>query len=158
MKGYNLFSVIDSLYKTVENCKGKHNLTFAVGQKGQKVYVRNYSNPNKLSWSPGTVRKQLDPRNYTVWLSSEDRIIKRHLDQIRKAETCDEGEHPSSISTTVDPAHIASDTFTETENAENLEDTLSERGKVVDTTVNVAQRLPHTNSKRNSIEAMHQKI
>lgn len=66
----------------VKNYKGKRNKKFSIGQK---VYVRNYKNPNKAGWSPATIKKQHGQRNYTCLLTYENRNIKRHLDQIRDA-------------------------------------------------------------------------
>lgn len=66
----------------IKNYKGKRNSEFSIGQK---VYVRNYKNPNKAGWSPATIKKKLGPRNYTCLLAHENRNIKRHLDQIRDA-------------------------------------------------------------------------
>lgn len=67
----------------VKNYKGKRNSKFTVGQK---VYVRNYKNPNKAGWSPAVIKKKIGPRNYTCLLIHENRDIKRHLDQIRNAQ------------------------------------------------------------------------
>lgn len=72
----------------IKNYKGKRNKKFSIGQK---VYVRNYKNPNKAGWSPAIIKKQLGQRNYTCLLTYENRNIKRHLDQIRDAYVeCDD--------------------------------------------------------------------
>lgn len=58
--------VIKSSQQTmIKNFKGKRDVSF---QKGQKVYVRNYKNPNKASWSKAEIKKVNGPRNYTCLL------------------------------------------------------------------------------------------
>lgn len=64
----------------IKNFKGKRDVKFSVGQR---VYVRNYKNPNKANWSQAKIKKVLGPRNYTCYLLREKREIKRHVDQIR---------------------------------------------------------------------------
>ena len=72
----------------IKNYKGNRNVNFSVGQK---VYVRDYKNPNKAGWSQATIKKKLGPRNYTCLLLQQKRDIKRHVDQIRNGETDDMG-------------------------------------------------------------------
>ncbi|XP_055306725.1 uncharacterized protein K02A2.6-like [Sitodiplosis mosellana] len=72
----------------IKNYKGNRNVNFSVGQK---VYVRDYRNPNKASWSQATIKNKIGPRNYTCLLLREKRDIKRHVDQIRDGETDDMG-------------------------------------------------------------------
>lgn len=67
----------------MKNTKNKRNRTFSVGQK---VFIRDYKNPNKASWSPAIIKEKLGPRNYKCTLTYENRDIKRHLDQIRDGE------------------------------------------------------------------------
>lgn len=74
----------------VKNFKGKRNKKISVGQK---VYVRNYKNPNKAGWSPATVERKIGTRNYTCLLTLENRPIKRHLDQIRDAQSDEEDDY-----------------------------------------------------------------
>lgn len=54
---------------------------------GEKVFVRDYTNPNKPSWTDATIDKCFGPRNYGCILTKNDRLIKRHLDQIRSVGT-----------------------------------------------------------------------
>lgn len=67
----------------IRNFKGNRNAKFIIGQK---VYVRNYQNPNKDGWSQAKIKKQIGPRNYTCLLLHEKRDIKRHVNQIRNGE------------------------------------------------------------------------
>lgn len=76
--------ILESQAKSVLNHKGKRNVNFT---SGQKVLVRDYKNPNKSSWSPATINKQLGSRSYLCILTHNNRQIKRHLDQIRKQNT-----------------------------------------------------------------------
>lgn len=73
----------------IKNYRGNRNVKFAIGQK---VYVRDYKNPNKDGWSPAKIKKQLGPRNYTCLLLRENRDIMRHVEQIRDGEAEVEGE------------------------------------------------------------------
>lgn len=59
---------------------------------GQKVFVRNYKNPNKAVWSPAIVEKSFGPRNYSCLLTHNNRVIKRHIDQLRTREEHDNNE------------------------------------------------------------------
>lgn len=96
MKPPIVFDVIKEKQQAqIRNYKGKRNKKFTVGQK---VYVRNYRNPNKAGWSPATIEKQLGQRNYTCLLTYENRNIKRHLDQIRDAHVEVDLELNDSIS------------------------------------------------------------
>lgn len=56
----------------------------ALFQEGDRVVVRDYSNPNKAAWVPAIVRVVLGKRNYRVQLLETGRFIKRHLNQIRR--------------------------------------------------------------------------
>lgn len=49
---------------------------------GEKVLVRDYSDPNHTKWEKAVVDQVLGKRNYLVTLSSSRRRIKRHLDQM----------------------------------------------------------------------------
>lgn len=78
----------------IRNYKGKRNKKFSIGQK---VYVRNYKNPNKAGWSPAIIERQLGRRNYTCLLTHENRNIKRHLDQIRVAHVNDNNDNQQIV-------------------------------------------------------------
>lgn len=67
----------------IKNFKGKRNKNLRVGQK---VYIRNYEDPNKDGWSPAIVKKKIGPRNYTCLFTQTNRVIKRHLNQIRDVQ------------------------------------------------------------------------
>ncbi|XP_053686504.1 uncharacterized protein K02A2.6-like [Sabethes cyaneus] len=60
---------------------GSRSVTFEVGEN---VIVRDYTNPNKQDWTPAVITKILGERNYQVQLKKSDRLIKRHMDQIKK--------------------------------------------------------------------------
>lgn len=65
------------------NHKGKREASF---ESGQKVFVRDYRNPNKHSWSLARIKNKLGPRSYCcILINNNNRQIKRHLDQIRAA-------------------------------------------------------------------------
>ncbi|XP_053691585.1 uncharacterized protein LOC128740100 [Sabethes cyaneus] len=53
-------------------------------QEGDRVVVRDYSNPNKAAWVPAIVRAVSGKRNYRVQLLETGRFIKRHLNQMRR--------------------------------------------------------------------------
>ncbi|XP_037931260.1 uncharacterized protein K02A2.6-like [Teleopsis dalmanni] len=76
--------IIEKMLRTQENSirnyKGKRVTTFKVGQR---VFIRDYRNPNKPSWSPAKIIDQFGPRTYQCELSHSNRVIKRHADQIR---------------------------------------------------------------------------
>lgn len=66
------------------NYKGKRNECFS---DGQHVFIRDYRNPNKKSWMPAKIKKQLGPRTYSCFIDHNNRLIKRHLNQIRSGTT-----------------------------------------------------------------------
>lgn len=73
--------IIDSQKSSSKNFHGSRNVDFSVGDK---VLIRNYQNVNKESWSLATVKKVIGPRNYICAFDSNEREIKRHIDQMRK--------------------------------------------------------------------------
>lgn len=75
--------IIQSQEIAIKNAKGKRNCQFEIGRK---VFVRDYTNPNKASWIPATIEKKFGPRNYGCVLTHNGREIKRHLDQIRDTD------------------------------------------------------------------------
>lgn len=79
--------ILDSQEKNVQTQKGKRNLTFNVGQK---VYIRDYTNPNKPSWMPARIKEVFGSRHYGCVITQTGREIKRHLNQIR--ETVDRND------------------------------------------------------------------
>lgn len=83
-------NIIKSQFKAQENYKGKRNVEF---YEGQEVYIRNYKNPNKPSWSPAIINKKLGPRSYYCIFSHNNKEIKRHLNQIRDANQKNMIEH-----------------------------------------------------------------
>lgn len=50
-------------------------------QKGSTVFAKNFSSGQ--SWLTGTIVESCGPRSYLIRLSSEDRVIHRHVDHIR---------------------------------------------------------------------------
>lgn len=133
----------------VNNCRGKRDTTFTVGQN---VIVRNYSNPNKAGWSPGTVQKKLGPRNYIVMLANENRTIKRHLDQIRNADLACEEEASRNEPGVKSPARAAQ---VKSENMEDHDEPVSSEPQ--EEVENQARQMPIRSSKQKAIEAMRKK-
>ncbi|XP_055918303.1 uncharacterized protein K02A2.6-like [Eupeodes corollae] len=66
--------------KQIKYFKGKRNVTF---NKGQKVMIRNYKDPNNASWLPAKIKQKMGPRTYTCVYTHNNKEINRHLDQIR---------------------------------------------------------------------------
>lgn len=64
----------------IKNYHGKREVTF---KRGQKVLARDYSNPNKEQWQKAVIKECLGPRNYTCILVNNERLVKRHTDQLR---------------------------------------------------------------------------
>lgn len=61
--------------------RGNRNIRFQVGQH---VQIRDYTDPNKPTWVPGVIDKQIDPRNYICTVASRNnKTLKRHINQIR---------------------------------------------------------------------------
>lgn len=72
--------IIEIQNKSENNYKGNRNTSFSCGQS---VYIRDYGNPNKSSWTPAQIKKKIGPRSYTCIIAHNNREIKRHLNQIR---------------------------------------------------------------------------
>ncbi|XP_036347085.1 uncharacterized protein LOC118756427, partial [Rhagoletis pomonella] len=85
--------IIEKQEISERNYHGKRELELS---QGQKVWIRDYSNPNKASWSPGTIREQLGPRSYCCTLLN-NRTIKRHLNQIRPRNSNEASESANTI-------------------------------------------------------------
>jgi len=75
--------ILQQQEKSIKSYKG--NRLESLNQ-GQKVYIRDYTKPNKASWSQATIDKSLGSRTYLGNLAHNHRIIKRHTDQIRAPE------------------------------------------------------------------------
>jgi len=75
--------ILQQQEKSIKSYKGNRLESF---NQGQKVYIRDYTNPNKASWSQATIDKSLGSRIYLCNLAHNHRIIKRHTDQIRALE------------------------------------------------------------------------
>lgn len=73
--------IVNSQQTAIKNAHGKRNCKLNVGQK---VYVRDYTNPNKPAWTEAVIEKSHGPRNYSCKISKNNRQIKRHLNQIRE--------------------------------------------------------------------------
>lgn len=121
--------VQDKLLKTVENYKGRRLINF---EKGQNVFVRDYTDVNKKSWAPAIIKEKNGPHSYQCILSNE-RIIKRHTDQIRTGATEYQNHNndyempylPSSLNnyeltSTVEPSHESIDLLTKDINVNEL--------------------------------------
>lgn len=54
---------------------------------GEKIWARDYSNPNKKSWTRGRIRSIIGKRSLLIQLDKSGQLIKRHVDQIRKDES-----------------------------------------------------------------------
>ncbi|XP_062542480.1 uncharacterized protein LOC134210451 [Armigeres subalbatus] len=76
-------AILNQQQSQVKNYKGNRDIEFEVDDK---VIVRDYTNPNKASWTPGTVISKQGRRNWEVKLSKNGRVIKRHLNQMLRDE------------------------------------------------------------------------
>lgn len=74
--------ILCSQEKNIQNHRGNRNVQFDVGQK---VYIRDYTNPNKPSWTPAKIKEVLGSRHYGCVIAQSGREIKRHTEQIREA-------------------------------------------------------------------------
>lgn len=74
--------IIASQERNVHNSHGKRDASFSVGQQ---VYIRDYTNPNKPSWTQAKIKENLGSRHYGCVITHNGREIKRHLNQIREA-------------------------------------------------------------------------
>lgn len=101
-------TIVQKQQTAIKNYRGRRNVEFS---KGQKVYIRNYKNPNKPGWSPAVIKHKIGPRNYTCLLIRENRDIKRHTNQIREA--IDDGNMETDVtieqSDEVEPTDIVAD-------------------------------------------------
>lgn len=68
--------------RNIQNHRGKRDVQFKVGQK---VYIRDYTNPNKPSWTPAKIKNVFGSRHYGCVITHSGREIKRHTEQIREA-------------------------------------------------------------------------
>lgn len=73
-------NIEDSQIRQVKNYRGRGDKYFEIGEE---VLVRNYSDPNNKQWEEARIVKILGKRNYLVNLSTSDRVVKRHTNQIR---------------------------------------------------------------------------
>lgn len=80
-KAYITRNILRQQKSQIKNYGGTRNTTFVVGDK---VIVRDYKDPNKPAWTSAIVRNVLGQRNYRVELTANGRMIKRHLDQMRR--------------------------------------------------------------------------
>lgn len=86
MFGRKLKSRLDFLYpekNKTQNSVGKRDVVFV---ENELVFVRDYRNPNRVSWEKSRIVEVLGDRTYLVKLLNEDTVWKRHTDQINKAE------------------------------------------------------------------------
>ncbi|XP_055523166.1 uncharacterized protein K02A2.6-like [Wyeomyia smithii] len=70
--------------KQIKQYKGVREAVF---NRGESVFVRDYSNPNKTAWTKAVVLHTVGLRNYIVKLDVSGRTIKRHTDQMVKDNT-----------------------------------------------------------------------
>lgn len=73
-------TIVANQETATENFKGKRNVCF---KKGQRVYIRDYRNPNKAAWMPAIIKEKLGTRSYDCIISHDNNTIKRHTDQIK---------------------------------------------------------------------------
>ncbi|XP_055916947.1 uncharacterized protein K02A2.6-like [Eupeodes corollae] len=76
--------IVEAQKKNISNFRGKREEAFEIGDK---VYIRDYTNPNKPSWTPAKIKEKFGPRNYGCVITQNGREIKRHLNQIREIST-----------------------------------------------------------------------
>lgn len=74
--------IIQSQERNIKHNCGKRNKEFKVGRR---VYIRDYRNPNKPSWTPAVIKDKKGSRHYNCVITKTGQIIKRHLNQIREA-------------------------------------------------------------------------
>lgn len=74
--------IISSQDRNVQNSHGKRDSRF---DPGQKVYIRDYTNPDKPSWTRAEIKNSLGSRHYDCVIAHNGREIKRHLNRIREA-------------------------------------------------------------------------
>lgn len=86
------FSVIrpPSTLETIENqqrkqVKNYNGSAVRPALVGDRVWARDYTNPNKKGWASGQLKEVLGKRNFLVQLDVNGRLIKRHIDQLRIA-------------------------------------------------------------------------
>jgi len=78
----------------MQHHKGRRHDNF---HAGQNILIRDYTNPNKPSWSSATVKERIGTQSYLCTLSNTKRDIKRHLDQIRVSSNDNSsGDHEKS--------------------------------------------------------------
>lgn len=70
--------------KQVENYRGKREENFVVGDR---VWIRDYRNPNKKGWVEGVIDEVLGERIYFCKVLNEEIIWKRHVNQILRNKT-----------------------------------------------------------------------
>lgn len=85
--------------KNIRNHGGKREAHFKIGNK---VVIRDYTNPNKPGWVPAGVGscKKLGERHYDCLMSHNGRMIKRHLNQIRETISTNENDREADSSKT----------------------------------------------------------
>lgn len=71
--------IVESQLSNIKNHRGARNINF---ENDKKVFVRDYSNPNKASWQEATVKKRLGPQSYHCILTRNNKSIKRHVNQM----------------------------------------------------------------------------
>lgn len=130
--------ILSSQEKNVQNHRGKRDVQFNVGQK---VYIRDYTNPNKPSWTPAKIKNVLGSRHYGCVITQSGREIKRHTEQIRDAidrndvpnlrepdaieESRSEHEHTDLR---IDNPDILGASTTQLEEGESISESLNETG------------------------------
>lgn len=72
--------IIESQRKSIANHRGNRQVKF---EKGQQVYIRDYTNPNKPSWMKAEIKKKIGTRTFGCIIARTKRYIRRHMDQIR---------------------------------------------------------------------------
>lgn len=71
--------IIKHQWSNVKNHKGDRCVDF---DNGKSVFVRDYSDPNKATWQKATVKERLGPETYHCILSRNNKLIKRHTNQM----------------------------------------------------------------------------
>lgn len=97
-------NIIKNQQANVQNHHGKRNVEF---EKGQKVLIRDYRDPNKQNWMQATIKNQLGPRSYCCIMAHSKAETKRHLNQIREF-SCDEQSEPELHEAAVEVGENAS--------------------------------------------------
>ena len=105
------------------NYTGKRNVVLELGDK---VWIRDYRVQNKTLWAKGEIIECLGSRNYICRVVGEGLMWKRHIDQLRKAESFFDVEEGSNVNRPV--VEIDTGNLTVPNRTVNKQNTISDLG------------------------------